>query len=178
VLILGVISIIQAVVMIAIGLLGRPLPKHGSVLTNYPLLELLIALAGLTIASMTLGLLISAVVNSSDKTLPLLVVMVMAQVVLSGGIFSLSGKAGIEQLSWLSPSRWGFAATASTSNLNVIGQVPGASAASGAAVQPDPLWDHTASAWLTDIGALLALGLAFAILTWWRLARTGPAKRR
>ena len=178
VLILGVISIIQAVVMIAIGLLGRPLPEHGSVLTNYPLLELLIALAGLTIASMTLGLLISAVVNSSDKTLPLLVVMVMAQVVLSGGIFSLSGKAGIEQLSWLSPSRWGFAATASTSNLNVIGQVPGASAASGAAVQPDPLWDHTASAWLTDIGALLALGLAFAILTWWRLARTGPAKRR
>jgi hypothetical protein len=164
--------------MLAIGLTGRPLPPQGAFLTHLPLLELLIALAGLTVASMTLGLLISAVVNSSDKTLPLLVVMVMAQVVLSGGIFSLTGKAGIGQLSWLSPSRWGFAATASTSNLNVIGQVPGASAASGAAVQPDPLWDHTASAWLTDIGALLALGLAFALLTWWRLARTGPAKRR
>ena len=75
---------------------------------------------------MTMGLLISAVVNSSDKTLPLLVVLVMAQVVLSGGIFALNGKAGLDQVSWLSPSRWGFAATASTANLNVIGQVPGA----------------------------------------------------
>ena len=178
VLVLGVISIIQAVVMLAIGLIGRPLPAHGSVLTHLPLLELLVAVAGLTIATMTLGLLISAVVNSSDKTLPMLVVLVMAQVVLSGGVFSLNGKAGIGQLSWLAPSRWGFAATASTANLNVIGQLPGASAASGAAVQPDPLWDHTAATWLTDIGIMLALALAFALLTWWRLAKTGPAKRR
>jgi ABC transport system ATP-binding/permease protein len=178
VLILGVISIIQAVVMLAIGLTSRPLPARGAFLAHLPLLELLIAVAGLSIASMALGLLISAAVDSSDKTLPLLVVLVMAEVVLSGGIFSLNGKAGIGQLSWLSPSRWGFAATASTANLNVIGQVPGASAASGAAVQPDPLWNHTGSAWLTDIGAMLALALVFALLTWWRLARAGPAKRR
>jgi hypothetical protein len=178
VLILGVISIVQAVVMLAIGLTARPLPADGAFLSHLPLVELLVAVAGLSIASMTLGLLISAVVNSSDKTLPLLVVLVMAQVVLSGGIFALNGKAGLDQVSWLSPSRWGFAATAGTANLNVIGQVPGASAASGAAVQPDPLWNHTASAWLTDIGAMLALAVAFALLTWWRLARTGPAKRR
>ena len=178
VLILGVISIIQAAAMIAIGLTSRPLPAHGAVLAHLPLLELLIAVAGLSIASMTLGLLISAVVNSSDKTLPVLVVLVMAQVVLSGGVFSLHGKAGIGQLSWLSPSRWGFAATASTANLNVIGQLPGASAASGAGVQPDPLWNHTTSTWLTDIGILAALALGFALLTWWRLAKTGPAKRR
>jgi ABC transport system ATP-binding/permease protein len=177
-LILGVISIVQAVVMLAIGLTGRPLPAHGAFLAHLPLAELLIAVAGMTVATMTLGLLISAVVNSSDKTLPLLVVLVMAEVVLSGGVFALNGKAGLDQASWLSPSRWGFAATAGTSNLNVIGQVPGASAASGAAVQPDPLWNHTASAWLTDIGAMLALGLVFAVLTWRRLAKTGPAKRR
>jgi len=45
-------------------------------------------------------------------------------------------------------------------------------------VQPDPLWNHTASAWLTDMGAMLALALAFALLTWRRLAKMGPAKRR
>jgi ABC transport system ATP-binding/permease protein len=177
-LILGAISVIQAVVMLAIGLTGRPLPAHGAVLTHLPLVELLIAVAALSIATMALGLLISAVVNSSDKTLPMLVVLVMAQVVLSGGIFALNGKAGLDQVSWLSPSRWGFGATASTANLNVIGQVTGASAASGAAVQPDPLWDHTASAWLTDMGALVALAVVFALLTWRRLAKMGPAKRR
>ena len=174
VLVLGVITAIQAVLMLAIGLTGRPLPAHGSVLTHLPLLELLIAMAALGIASMLLGLLISAVVNSSDKALPLLVVVVMAQVVLSGGIFPLNGKAGIGQLSWLSPSRWGFAATASTSNLNQIGP----QVSSGTTTPPDPLWNHTATAWFTDIGVLVALALAFALLTWWRLARTGQARRR
>jgi ABC transport system ATP-binding/permease protein len=175
-LILGVISAIQAVVMLAIGLTGRPLPPQGAVLTHLPELELLLAMAALGIASMTLGLLISAVVNSSDKALPLLVVVVMGQVVLSGGIFPLHGKAGLGQLSWLSPSRWGFAATASTASLNKIGPPPVAQG--GTVPSPDPLWNHTQSAWITDMAILLALALVLALVTWWRLARMGPAKRR
>ena len=80
----------------------------------------MLAIGVLAVVSMTLGLLISASVNTSDKTMPLLVVAVMFQVVLTGGVFPLAGKAGLEQVAWLSPSRWGFAATASTVNLNVI----------------------------------------------------------
>jgi ABC transport system ATP-binding/permease protein len=178
VLILGVLTAVQAVVMLAIGLTGRPLPAQGAILTHQPLVELLLAMAALGIASMTLGLLISAVVNASDKALPLLVVAVMAQVVLSGGIFPLHGKAGIGQLSWLSPSRWGFAATASTADLNKIGPPLQTGSASGAAVPPDPLWNHTASTWLIDMGILLLLALALALVTWWRLAKMGPARRR
>jgi ABC transport system ATP-binding/permease protein len=178
-LILGVISAVQAAVMLAIGLTGRPLPAHGAALYNLPLVELLIAMAALAIASMTLGLLVSAIVNTTDKALPLLVVAVMAQVVLSGGIFPLNGKTGLQQISWLSPSRWGFAATASTSNLNQIEPAPvPQAAASGAAVPTDPLWNHTLSTWVTDIGMVLLLALVFAMLTWWRLAKMGPAKRR
>ena len=37
-----------------------------------PLVELLLAMGVLAIVSMTLGLLISAVVNTSEKTMPLL----------------------------------------------------------------------------------------------------------
>jgi ABC transport system ATP-binding/permease protein len=177
-LVLGVISAVQAAVMLAIGLTGRPLPAHGAALTHLPLVELLIAMAGLSIASMTLGLLVSAVVNTTDKALPLLVVAVMAQVVLSGGIFPLVGKTGLEQVSWLSPSRWGFAATAATANLNQIEPSPAPqAAASGAAVPTDPLWNHALSTWVTDIAIMLVLALAFATLTWWRLAKMGPAKR-
>jgi ABC transport system ATP-binding/permease protein len=119
-LILGIISAIQAAVLVAIGILGKKLPPTGSFLVHLPLVELLLAMALLAIVSMTLGLFISALVNSSDKTMPLLVVVVMFQVILTGGIFPLAGKTGIEQVAWMSPSRWGFAATASTSNLNVI----------------------------------------------------------
>ncbi len=95
----------------------------------------------------------------------------MAQVVLSGGIFPLHGKAGLEQVSWLSPSRWGFAATASTTNLNHVTPPPPGST-------PDPIWQHNAGTWLRDMGLQLVLAAVLAALTWWRLARTGPGRRR
>ena len=123
--ILGVISAIQAIALVLIGLAGRGLPATGSFLTNLPLVELLLGMGLLAIASMTLGLFISAAVNTSEKTMPLLVISVMFQVILTGGVFGLAGKAGINQISWLAPSRWGYAATASTTNLNVI-QLPAA----------------------------------------------------
>jgi ABC-type multidrug transport system ATPase subunit/pSer/pThr/pTyr-binding forkhead associated (FHA) protein len=118
--ILGLISGLQAMVMVTVGLVGKHLPATGSFLKHLPLPELLIAMGLLAIVSMTLGLLISASVDTSEKTMPLLIVAVIFQVVMTGGVFELHGKAGLEQLAWVSPSRWGFAATASTTNLNVI----------------------------------------------------------
>jgi ABC-type multidrug transport system ATPase subunit len=233
--ILGLISGLQAVVLVLIGLTGRQLPPQGSFLKHQPLIELMLAVGVLAIASMTLGLLISALVNTSEKTMPLLVVTVLFQVVLTGGLFALNGTAGIEQIAWLSPSRWGFAATASTVNLNVIipgpvqvpapvkasnhatgkaaartGKSPGATAtaspatassatpspgatspaaaslaaaktpaASGSTVaKPDPLWKHNARTWLTDMGLMMLLGLAFSAIAWWRLVRLRPGHRR
>ena len=70
-------------------------------------------------------------------------------------------------------------ATESTANLNQIEPAPAPqAAASGAAVPNDPLWNHTLSTWATDIALVLLLALVFAMLTWWRLAKMGPAKRR
>ena len=88
-----------------IGVAGRPLPSRGAFLTGLPLVELILAVAVLAVASMTVGLLISAVVNSSDKTMPFPVVVVLQEVVLSGAVFPLNGKLGLEQLAWISPSR-------------------------------------------------------------------------
>jgi ABC-type transport system involved in multi-copper enzyme maturation permease subunit len=169
--VLGLISAVQAVVLVLIGLFGRPLPRHGAVLTGAPLVELMLGIAVLAIASMTAGLLISAVVNSSDKTMPLLVVAVLAEVVLSGGVFRLNGMAGLGQLSWLSPSRWGFGAVASTSDLNHVTPPPPGNT-------PDPLWQHSPHIWLFDMAMQLALTAVLAGLTWWRLHRVRPGRRR
>jgi hypothetical protein len=169
--VLGLISAVQAVVLVLIGLAGRPLPRHGAFLTGAPLPELMLGIAVLAIASMTAGLLISAVVNSSDKTMPLLVVAVLAEVVLSGGVFRLNGKAGLGQLAWLSPSRWGFGAAASTSNLNQVTPPPPGNT-------PDPLWQHSPHIWLFDMAMQLALTAVLAVLAWWRLHRAGPGRRR
>ncbi len=220
--VLGLISGLQAVVLVLVGLTGRPLPQHGAILTSLPLVELMLAMFALGVASMTLGLLLSSLVDTSDKAMPLLVVVVMFQVVLSGGIFPLHGKAGLEEVSWFSPSRWGYAATAATVNLNdvippttaagrgsPVTALPAASpvtvakvsvraqasktpspspaptsrlqkqaATTPTASSSDPLWDHNARTWLTDMIALLLLAFGFALITWWRLIKMGPVKRR
>jgi ABC transport system ATP-binding/permease protein len=166
--VLGLISGLQAAVMVLIGLLGRKLPTSGSLLHGYPLVELIIALALLAVVSMALGLFISASVNTSEKTMPILMVVVVVEVILTGGVFAIAGKAGLEQVAWLSPSRWGYALTASTSNLNKI--FP-------SAPPIDHLWDHTPRQWVINMIALAALGLVFACLAWWRLVRQGPGRR-
>jgi ABC-type multidrug transport system ATPase subunit len=168
--VLGAISAIQAVVLVLIGVAGRPLPPHGAVLASLPLLEIVLAMAALAAASMAAGLLISALVSSSDKTMPLLVVVVLVQVVLSGAVFRLNHKAGLNQASWLSPSRWGLGAAGSTVDLNQVAPMPRGGTA-------DPLWRHTARQWATDMAGEFILGAVFASLTWWRLQRTRPGRR-
>jgi ABC transport system ATP-binding/permease protein len=168
--VLGFISGVQAAIMVLIGLAARKLPPSGSFLHGFPLAELIIALALLAVVSMALGLFISASVNTSEKTMPILMVVVVVEVVLTGGVFAIAGKVGLEQVAWLSPSRWGYALTASTSNLNKIFPP-----APGSVI--DHLWDHTGHQWLMNMAALAALGLVFAFLAWWQLLRQGPARR-
>jgi ABC transport system ATP-binding/permease protein len=166
-LVLGVISIVQSVVIVLLGLAGRQLPAHGAFLTGFPLVELLIAIALLAIASMCLGLFVSAIVSTSEKAMPFLVMLTMAQIILSGGVLPLAGLAGLSQLSWIAPSRWGFGAVAATVNLNTL--VHGTS---------DPLWRHTSGNWLRDVAFTIGLAVVFSLLTWTRLRRLGPRRRR
>ena len=166
-LVLGVISIVQSAVIVLLGLSGRPLPAHGAFLTSLPLVELLIAIAVLAIASMCLGLFVSAIVSTSEKAMPFLVLLTIVQIVLSGGVIPLAGTAGLSQLSWIAPSRWAFAAVAATDNLNI--RAPGSS---------DPLWRQTPGDWLRDVGLTIALAVIFSLLAWIRLRRLGPRRRR
>ncbi len=167
-LVLGVLSALQAALMTVIGLAGKPTPRSGVLLKSAPLLELVLAMAVLAIASMALGLLISALVNSSETTLVLLFVSVMAQVVFTGGAFPIAGRPGLLQASWLFPSRWGYAAVASTANLNVI--TPG--------VKPDSLWKHSLNTWSLDVAMMVVLTAVFALITWRVLKRAKPGQRR
>ena len=169
--VLGVISAIQAGLLLLIGLFGRPLPAHGAVLKSLPLVELMLAICALAVVSMALGLLISASVNTSEKAMPLLLVAVVVEIIFTGTVFALNGKAGLEQVAWLSPSRWGFAAPASTADLTrIMPPVPG--------TKPDPLWLHNAHTWVKDMAGLAVLAVAFTLLTWWRLVRLSPGRRR
>jgi ABC transport system ATP-binding/permease protein len=168
--VLGVISIVQSAILVLIGLAGQKMPPKGALPGVPPLVEILIAIAVLALASMCLGLLVSALVSTSEKAMPFLVLLTMIQVILSGGVVSLVGKPGLEQLAYLAPSRWGFGAVASTVNLNLIGVVaPGST---------DPLWAQTPGNWLRDMGMLIGLAVVFTLITWIQMRRLGPRRRK
>ena len=165
--VLGLITGLQAAVLVLIGVGGVPLPHRGAYLPS-PLVEILLAVVVLAIASMTVGLAVSAFVDSSEKTMQALVLIAIAQVMLSGGVLALG--AGLRQLAYLAPARWGFGATASTVNLNAI--------LLGSGKPADPLWDHRPSAWLLAMGVQVLLVVVFTLIAWWRLLRIGPGRTR
>jgi ABC-type multidrug transport system ATPase subunit len=158
VLVLGVITAVQGVLLSVIGLAGRPMPTRGLVVQPV-LLELVVAVVLLAVVSMVVGLVISAVVATAEKTMPLLVLVTVCQVVFTGAVFPIFQQPGLAELSWLSPSRWAVAAQAATIDLNRIG--PPADARHPTV--HDALWIHSAARWATDLGVLALLGLVFAV---------------
>jgi ABC transport system ATP-binding/permease protein len=80
------------------------------------------------------------------------------------------GGVGVNQISWLIPGRWGYAAVASTSNLGRL--MPGPNTLNNS------LWQHQASTWLTDIGGMIVLSIIFVVIAWWRLNRLSPGRRK
>jgi ABC-type multidrug transport system ATPase subunit/pSer/pThr/pTyr-binding forkhead associated (FHA) protein len=164
--VLGVIAIVQAFVLVLLGVALWPVPKSGSFLTGAPLAELLVGIAVLCVTSMCLGLLVSALVSTSEKAMPFLVILTMVQVILSGAV----PVALYFPITAIAPARWGFGAVASTADLNNTSPIqPG---------KTDLLWVHTSSQWLTDIAVTIGLGLLFVLITYVILRRMGPRRRR
>ena len=108
IIVLGVISGLQALLLVLLGLAGRQMPAHGSLIKSLPLAEIALAIVVLSLASMALGLLVSSIVSTSEKAMPLLVMLAIAQVILSGGVLPLNGKVGLNQLSWIAPGPVGL----------------------------------------------------------------------
>jgi ABC transport system ATP-binding/permease protein len=167
-LVLGVISVLQSTLLVLLGVSWRPIHHPGAFFTAAPLLELILGIALLAVASMCLGLFVSAMVSTSEKAMPFLVLFTMVQVVLSGYVVPLANNVGLKQLAVISPSRWGLAATASTVNLNEISLAP----------PFDPLWKQTSANWLRDMGIMVLLAVVFALLAYLKLRTLGPRRRK
>ncbi|MFF9621139.1 FHA domain-containing protein [Streptomyces griseosporeus] len=172
VIVLGVITAVQGGLLGAIGLLyrGDKMPKEGLLLTGSPVLELTLPIMALGFTSMMFGLIISSLVKTAEKTMPLLVMFAIVQVVFTGCLFQLHDKIGVEQIAWLMPARWAVSAAGTTAQLNVL--LP------WDPTNPDPLWDHQLSQWCVDMGVLLALGVACGFVVARFLRRHEPEVMR
>lgn len=170
VVVLGTITVLQAVVLTLVGLVGVDLNAPGGegVLLP-PLAEITLTVALLSFTAMMLGLLVSALVRKEEVTMPLLVLLAIVQVVFCGALLKLHGVPGIEQLAWLVPSRWALGAMAGTIDLARI--VPGK-------LTSDPLFEHSAGIWLLNMGMLVVLSALFGFAVARLLRRHEPAIMR
>ncbi|MEE6176719.1 ATP-binding cassette domain-containing protein [Mycobacterium sp. 050134] len=158
-------AVVQSAIVTAIVVVGKSAPTRGAVLLGHSTAgataELFATVAATCVASAILGLAISSLVRSSEQIMPLFVVTVMAQLVLCGGMVPVTGRLGLDQLSFAMPARWGYAAAAST--VDVRNLVP------GSLVPQDRFWVHTTKVWLLDMGMLAALSLFYAGFVRWKI---------
>ncbi|MFF4586436.1 FHA domain-containing protein [Streptomyces sp. NPDC001388] len=170
VVVLGAVTVVQAVVLTLVALLGVDLGAPGGKgVLMPPLVEITVAVALLAFTAMMLGLLVSALVRKEEVTMPLLVLLAIVQVVFCGALLKLNGVPGLEQLSWLVPSRWALGAMAGTIGLSRI--VPGD-------ITGDPLFEHSAGVWLLDVAMLVVLSAVFGYAVSRLLRRHEPAVMR
>jgi ABC-type multidrug transport system ATPase subunit len=155
-------AIAQAAVAVFIVRLGKGAPTAHPPFFDNATFSLFVTVAGTCIASATLGLVLSAVAQSNEQIMQLLAGSIILQLVLAGGMIPVTGRAGLNQLSWLTPARWGYAAGASSidfPDLVKVKQIP----------TNDPIWQHSKHIFLFDMAMLAALSLLYGGYVRWRI---------
>ncbi|MDT5057354.1 MAG: transport system ATP-binding/permease protein [Mycobacterium sp.] len=161
-------ALLQSAIVVAINILGKKWGSgavtSGAVIPNRTL-ELYVDVAACCVAAAMVGLALSALAKSNEQIMPLLVIAIMSQLVFQGGMIPVTGRAGLDQLSWFTPARWGFASTAST--IDLIRLVP------GPLTPQDSHWKHTASAWLFNMAMLGAICVGYVSFVRWKIRLKG-----
>ncbi|MFF3556854.1 FHA domain-containing protein [Streptomyces tsukubensis] len=172
VIVLGMITALQGVIICAIGFARRALPDEGLLMP--PAVEMCLMIIALGFTSMMFGLIISSLVRTAEKTMPLLVMFAIVQVVFTGVLFKVYGSPGLEQFTWLMPSRWAVAGVATTLDLGQV-MPPWDQKNPG---DTDPLWESTAAQWGINLTVLLAIGLICGFVVARLLRRHEPEVMR
>jgi ABC transport system ATP-binding/permease protein len=163
VLVFSAAALLDTALMVIIMTIGKGAPSRGGVLLGHGVVsgvvELWLTLALTAIASAMVGLALSSLARSTEQVLPMLVVTIMVSMVLAGGLIPVTGRLVLDQISWLVPARWGFAAAASTVDLDSV----------EGALPIDRLWRHAPGAWLLDMGMLVSLSIVFVGVVRFRL---------
>ena len=162
--IFGLLSAFMAGMLTYVTLLAKKSPVQ-SIYFDSPALELFLSLMLTALAAMVTGLLLSALVKSSEQVMPLFVVFLMAQLVLNGGLLPITAGSFIAGVATLVIARWGFAMSASSANLSAISP----------SLDEDPFWSHDLYTW--GYSAAMLIGTAIIIITLTRLRLDGKYDR-
>lgn len=157
-------AIVQSAIVTAIAIIGKgwgPGAVDSGALLGSRSMELFVDIAVTTVAAAMVGLALSALAKSNEQIMPLLVVAIMSQLVFSGGMIPVTDRIVLDQMSWFTPARWGFAASAST--IDLIRLVP------GPLTPNDRHWEHTGGTWLFDMAMLGLICIGYTAFVRWRI---------
>ena len=154
-------AIIATGIMTTAAVVGKGAPTHGAVLLGNAVFELFVELAVTAIVSAMIALALSSLASYVEQIVLTAVLIVLISVVFAGAMFPIDGRVGLEQIAWLVPSRWGFAASASTVDVRAVNLLATA----------DDSWTHSTGRWLFDMAMLVTLGVAATLALRWHLRR-------
>jgi ABC transport system ATP-binding/permease protein len=155
----SVVAAIQTGILTAIIIGVRGGPARGAVLLHNPDVELYAAVAATAFVSAIIGLALSSLGNSLREVLPMAAPVILASLLFAGGLVPLVGTWGFDQISWIVPAQWGFAASGSTVDLHRVDAL-----ATNALV-----WTHYSGWWVFDMVMLFAFGAMWAGFVLFRL---------
>jgi ABC transport system ATP-binding/permease protein len=165
----GLAAALLTAVVLAIVVAVKGGPAHGAVLLGNATIELYVSVAATAIVSALVGLALSTLGSSRREVLPLIAPVILASLLFNGSLVQLVSNWGLQQISWLVPAQWGFAASASTVDLRRV----------------DPLaanaemWTHYSGWWVFDMVMLALFGATAALFALYRLrppTRQMPAR--
>jgi ABC-type multidrug transport system ATPase subunit len=148
---------------IVVSVKGRPV--HGAVLLYDATVELYVSVAVTAIVSAIIGLAVSTMGRSLRGVVGLAVPVTLASLLFAGGLITLVGTWGYDQISWFIPAQWGFAASASTVDLRRV----------DALAADAQMWTHYVGWWMFDMVMLVLLGAVWAGIARYRLRRHSNA---
>ncbi|KRE25276.1 ABC transporter ATP-binding protein [Mycobacterium sp. Soil538] len=157
-------ALLQSGVVVAINIVGKGWGEgavtSGAVIPSRSL-ELYVDVAACCVGAAMVGLALSALAKSNEQIMPLLVIAIMSQLVFQGGMIPVTGRIVLDQMSWVTPARWGFASTAST--IDLLRLVP------GPLTPQDSHWKHTAGTWWFNMAMQGAICVGYLSLVRWKI---------
>ena len=162
--VLGLIAAAQGAIFAALALAGRPGPQE-SLLLGWGIGEVVLVVSLLAVTSCMLGLALSALLPSRESTLPVLVIVTMLQIVLSGAI-PLRWAAVDDVLGLAIPAAWAFTALAALTDLDLL---------LGPSAEQD--WPSTSAVVWTSVGVLTSMALILIVAAIALLKRSDPGRR-
>jgi ABC-type multidrug transport system ATPase subunit len=166
VIVYSLIAVVQAGIITIAAAVGKSPPTHGAVLLGNATFELFVTLAVTVVVSAMVALAFSSLAAYAEQIWLMAVLIVLFSLVFAGAMFPTGGRFGLEQIAWLVPSRWAFAASASTVDVHAVNVL----------ASVDDSWTHSSGRWLFDMGMLVGFGVVATAILRWRLRR--PVRRQ